>query len=302
MSILLPRVAARLFDTPLLLAPEKATAMLMGLGGRMIEGGIVVVDAPAADGALGAHVGVLGPWARRMQTQERGVYPVIDGVAIIGAEGSLVQKGSYVGQSSGETSYQGLQVQIARAKAEAKQLKGVVLEVDSLGGEVSGAFETYQGLIELSKMLPTMAILTDVACSGGYLLACACRQVVMPESGMAGSIGVLTMHLDQSEKLAKEGTKVEFIVSGAFKADGSAAAPMSDDLRSRLQARNDIVRERFATAVAAGRKGRMTKAQVMATEARLYFGKDALDIGLVDAIAPAQEAFASFAKAVNATV
>ncbi|HCQ52692.1 MAG TPA: peptidase S49 [Brevundimonas diminuta] len=300
MSMLLPHIAARLFDTPLLLAPEKASAMLMGLGGRMVEGGIVIVDGPAGDGGLGGRVGVLGPWARRMHSQDRAVYPVVDGVAIIGVEGSLVQKGAYLGQSSGETSYQGIQVQVARAKAEAGQLKGAVFEVDSLGGEVSGAFETFDAIADLSKALPTMAILTDAACSGGYLLASGCRQIVMPESGMSGSIGVLTMHLDQSEKMAKEGSKVEFIVSGAYKADGSSAAPMSDDLRSRLKARNDQVRERFAISVASGRRGRMTKAQVLATEARIYFGQEALDIGLVDAIAPAQEAFASFAKAVNA--
>lgn len=303
MNILMPHIAGRLFDTPLLLAPEKAAAMLLGLGGRVVEGGVYVVD-PSGAGLSGDVVGqsmgiVDGGFARSVQRSERRPFPVVDGVAVIAAEGSLVQKGAYIGKSSGQTSYQGIQVQAARAKAEANQLKGVVVEVDSLGGEVSGAFETWQALSALSRVLPTMAILTDVACSGGYLMASACRQIVMPESGAAGSIGVLSLHLDQSGKLERDGVKVEVVASGAYKADGAAFAPLSDDLRTRLKARNDAARDRFATVVAAGRKGRMTKGQVLATEARIYFGREAMDVGLIDAIAPAQEAFESFVKAVN---
>ena len=303
MNILMPHIAGRLFDTPLLLAPEKASAMLMGLGGRLVEGGVFVIEPgpQGLDATLPApSMGVVdGTFSRAVQQAERRPFPVVDGVAVIGVEGSLIQKGAYVGKSSGQTSYQGIQVQIARARAEANQLRGVVLEVDSLGGEVSGAFETWQAISELSKVLPTMAILTDLACSGGYLLASACRQVVMPESGAAGSIGVLSLHLDQSGKLEREGTKVEIIASGLYKADGGSVGPLSDDLRNRLQARNDATRDRFATVVAAGRKGRMTKGQVLATEARIYFGREALDVGLIDAVAPAQQAFESFAKAVN---
>jgi transposase len=65
-----------------------------------------------------------------------------------------------------------------------------VFEVDSLGGELAGAFETADLIARLSAEKPTLAILTDHALSAGYLLASAARQIIMPEHGRAGSIGV----------------------------------------------------------------------------------------------------------------
>ena len=307
MSILSPHIAARLFDQPLLISPDKIAAMVMGLGGRVVEGGVILVNAPIpSDHVAFAHgrpsMGVLTdgltPALRR---NGRRAYPVVNDVAVIAVEGSLVQKGAYLGQSSGETSYQGLQVQIAMAReeAKAKAIKGVVFEVDSLGGEVSGAFETADAIRDLSSVVPTMAILTDAAASGGYLLGSQCRQVVMPKSGLAGSIGVVSLHLDLSGKLEKDGVKATLITAGEHKADGNSLEPLSEEWHGRIRARNEATRQDFAATVAKGRKGKMTKAQALATEARVYFGQEAVEIGLVDAIAPASAAFAAFLKAVN---
>lgn len=307
MSILSPHIAARLFDTPLLIAPDKLAAMVAGIGGRVVEGGVVLVnhgtsiDHTAFSGGR-PSMGVLdGDLAARLDRNRIAAYPVVDNVAVIGIEGSLVQKGAYLGQSSGETSYQGLQVQIARARADAAagRLKGVVFEGDSLGGEVSGAFETADAIHELSQIVPTMGILTDAAASGGYLLISQCRQIAMPKSGLAGSIGVVSLHLDMSGKMEKDGVRATLITAGEHKGDGNPFEPLADDYRQAIQARNEATRQQFAETVGRGRKGRMTKAQALATEARIYFDREAVDIGLVDVIAPAQAAFSAFVKAVN---
>lgn len=307
MTILSPHIAGRLFDTPLLIAPDKLAAMLAGIGGRVVAGGVVLVNhATSIDHTAFAagrpSMGVLdGGLSERLDRSRGQAYPVVNNVAVIGIEGSLVQKGAYLGQSSGETSYQGLQVQIARAKADvaAGRIKGVVFEGDSLGGEVSGAFETADAIHELSQMAPTMGILTDAAASGGYLLISQCRQVVMPKSGLAGSIGVVSLHLDVSGKMEKDGVRVTMVTAGEHKGDGNPFEPLADEFHQTLKARNEDVRQQFAETVARGRKGRMTKAQALSTEARIYFGQKAADIGLVDVIAPAQAAFAAFVKAVN---
>lgn len=307
MTILSPHIAGRLFDTPLLIAPDKLAAMVAGIGGRIVDGGVVLINHGAtldhtAFSAGRPSMGVLdGDLTARLDRNRQQFYPVIDGVAVIGVEGSLVQKGAHLGQSSGQTSYQGLQVQIARATADAVagKLKGVVFEGDSLGGEVSGAFETADAIHELSQIVPTMGILTDAAASGGYLLISQCRQIAMPKSGLAGSIGVVSMHLDVSGKMEKDGVRATLITAGEHKADGNPFEALDDDFRQAIQARNESVRQQFAETVGRGRKGRMTKAQALATEARIYFDQQAVDIGLVDVIAPAQAAFSAFVKAVN---
>lgn len=301
MSILTPHIAAALFDTPLMIAPDKAAAMLMGLGGRVVDGGVVLVNPPSAElpavarQSAGIVSDRLSPALDRHR--QRG-YDVVDDIAVIAVEGSLVQKGSWIGQSSGQTTYQGLQVQITRALKD-PSLKAAVVEVDSLGGQVSGAFETADLLHQLSRKMPTMAILTDTAASAGYLQASQCRQVVMPASGAAGSIGVISLHVDVSAKADREGVKVTLITAGEHKADGNPFEPLNDEFAATLRSRNEATRQAFAATVARGRGARLTKAQALATEARVYFGKDAVAKGLVDAIAPAAAAFAAFSKAVH---
>ena len=122
MSLLTPHIAAQLFDTPLMIAPDKAVAMLAGLGGRVVEGGVVLINPPT--GGLTAEplrqrAGIvsdrLGGALDRNRTR---AYDVVNDIAVIAAEGTLIQKGAYLGQSSGQTSYQGLQVQITRALAD----------------------------------------------------------------------------------------------------------------------------------------------------------------------------------------
>ncbi len=303
MSVLTPHIAARLFDRPLLVSPDKIAAMVLGMGGRIVEGGVVLVNGPAPSEhsafAHGQRLGLLNDGLSE-SLNRRGArgYAVVNNVAVIGIEGSLVQKGAFLGQSSGETSYQGLQVQIARAR-EDKSLKGVAFEVDSLGGEVSGAFETADAIRDLSSKLPTMAILTDAAASGGYLLASQCRQIAMPKSGLCGSIGVVSLHLDASGKMEKDGIKATLITAGEHKADGNPFEPLDPDHYARIKARNEATRQEFAATVAKGRKGRLTKAQALATEARVYFDQEAVSLGLVDVIAPAHAAFSAFIKAVN---
>jgi ClpP class serine protease len=107
-------------------------------------------------------------------------FAIIDGVALIPIEGTLVHKGAYVGAYSGTTSYEGLQAQVLRAMRN-PAVKGVVFEVDSFGGELAGAFETADLIARLSAEKPTLAILTDHALSAGYLLASAARQIIIPE-------------------------------------------------------------------------------------------------------------------------
>jgi signal peptide peptidase SppA len=292
----LPRIAARVFNTPLMVAPSKAAAILGSLGGRLTAANLQVLETPVVHiaGERRLRIGTVGDrLGEAFAEAGRDLFYVSDGVAIIRIEGVLVNKGAYVGSASGETSYEGLQAQI-RAAGRDPTIRAVVFEVDSFGGEVAGAFETAAMAARLSAIKPTLAILTDYALSAGYLLASAARRIVIPPAGLAGSIGVITMHVDVSQQLADAGVVVTIISSGAHKADGTPTAPLGADVRIRLQMQVDAVRDQFADAVGTYRAGRISRVGALATEALEFRGPEAVAAGLADGVAFGNDALAAF--------
>lgn len=297
-------VIGRLFNTPLLYDERKAETVAMALGPRLVgmpvnviagTGGIDHVAFENGRPSMGKVGDRLG---RAFDKAERTPFDMIDGVAIIPIEGTLVHKGAYVGASSGETSYQGIQVQVSRALSRS-DVKGVVFEIDSYGGEVAGAFETADLIQTLSKAKPTIAILTDFAYSAGYLMASQARQIVMPEFGGAGSIGVITMHVDWSRNLENDGIKVTIFKAGKHKADANPFEPISDDAAERIQARIEAMRDKFAATVARGRGSRLTKSKALKTEAQAFGADEAVDLGLADGIGNTVAAFNAFVEEIN---
>lgn len=311
MNVLLPRIAARVFNTPLMVDAGKAVAIVAGLGGRLIDGRLVI-DGPQAahhvadarslltnmqwEGRSPAKIGRLGdPLGARYAARGRedDILTRVGAVAVIAIEGMLVHKGAWLDSYSGETSYEGIQTQVLRAMRD-ERVRGVVFEVDSFGGEVSGAFDTAELIAELSAQKPTIAILTDFAASGAYLLASAARQILMPETGYAGSIGVIAMHVDFSRAIENDGMRVTVLTSGARKDDGSPFKPLGADVLARWQANLDASRELFAATVAKYRGGRLSKSAALATEADVYRGEDAVAAGLADGVMRPSTAFAEF--------
>lgn len=301
MTIHLPRILSMVIDEPLMIHPGKAKAFMLGFGGRMIDGGVEFGDDGIAivDHSVGDRMGKLTDnVGRRFDRAGQSPYAVVDNVAVIPVEGTLVHKGGYVGQSSGETSYEGLQAQIVRAGRD-DRIKGIAYEYDTYGGLVAGAFETADLMRRVSKAKPTMAILTDFALSAGYLLAAQARQIVMPQHGMVGSVGVITMHTDLSRRLENEGIKISILAAGARKAEGNSVEPLSEETRNRILARLEGVRQTFASAVASGRGSRMTASAALETEGESLEHEEALRIGFADAVANPNDAFAEFVSAVN---
>ena len=285
-----PHIAARIFNTPLMIDAGKAAAIIAGLGGRMVDGGMLV------DGVLPAQhiafangrpsMGRLGdPLGGQIEAAGAGeaMLPKVGATAIIPIEGTLVHKGKWLGAYSGDTSYEGIQAQVSRARRD-RSVRAVVFEIDSYGGEVAGAFDTASMIAQLSAEKPTLAILTDFAYSAGYPLASATRQIVLPETGGVGSIGVIALHADFSAQLEKKGIKVTVVSAGAHKADGHPATPLSADALARAQSSVNATRELFAEAVGAYRGKRLTKAAALATEARTFRGAEAVDAGLADGV------------------
>ena len=298
------QIAQRAFNTPLLVEPSKAMAFLSGLGpritGRQLRlAGIEVPPEDMAQAALPARAGILiNCVAEQYQQDGQTPFAMADGVAVIEVSGVLVHRGAWIGQSSGQTSYEGIGAQIAAA-ASNPAVRGIALEIDSFGGEVAGVFDLADAIRAARSAKPVWAFVAEHAFSAGYALASQADRIILPRTGAVGSIGVVVMHADLSGQLSDAGVTVTLIHSGAHKVDGNPYAPLPDPVRARIQAEIDSIRTLFAQTVAAGRGRRLTADAALATEAECYRGTEAVAAGLADEVSDPASAFATFAAAVN---
>jgi len=218
------------------------------------------------------------------------------GVAFIPVRGALVNR--FGGAYSDLTGYQAI-VRMAEAAGADPEVRGVVLDVDSYGGEAAGAFEAAQQVRASIAGKPSLAIVNSAAYSAGYGMAVAADKIAAIPSGGAGSVGVVRMHLDQSGMLDRMGLKVSFVHAGAHKVDGNPYAALPDDVRADMQARVDQLYDAFVDHVASMRPG-LTAEAIRATEARTYSAPDALAVGLIDAVSNAPDAYAAFVASLPA--
>jgi signal peptide peptidase SppA len=261
MSAALHRIVAELASRPLLVLPAYAETLLAVIGER---GGIDTSKLSAGD------------FAARQPTAESGA-----GVAHVPIIGSLTHRGSALDAQSGLTSYAEIGRKIDAALADS-YVGTILLEFDTPGGSVSGAFDLADKINAASKIKPVIAFVDGMCCSAGYLLASQCTTIVATQTSMVGSIGVISMHLDRSMQIAAQGVRPTFIIAGAHKADGTSALPLPADVRARMQSQIDEAYDMFVSAVGRGRGDRFTAGAARATEATIYTAKNALALGLID--------------------
>jgi signal peptide peptidase SppA len=298
------RIAARAFNTPLLIEPSKAMAFLSGLGprilGRRVEigdenGGLESTVVPPARASILAG-GMLGDYRQHGEAP----YPVVDGIAVIEISGVLIHRGGWIGQSSGQTSYEGIAAQIEAAASD-PSVRGLALEIDSFGGEVAGVFDLADRIRAIRTIKPVWAFVAEHAFSAGYALASQATRILLPRTGTLGSIGVVVMHADLSGQLDQDGMRVTLIHSGSHKVDGNPYEPLPAEVRDDIQREIDVLRFLFAETVAAGRAGRLSHDAAMATEAATYRGVDAIAAGLADEVTGLVRGFAAFRQLVART-
>jgi signal peptide peptidase SppA len=298
------RIAARAFNTPLLVEPSKAMAFLSGLGPRILGRRVELVDSddvPGGTAALPTRASILaGNLTERLQQHGDAPYPVLDGIAVIEIAGVLIHRGGWIGQSSGQTSYEGIAAQI-EAAANDPSVRGLALEIDSFGGEVAGVFDLADRIRAIRGSKPVWAFVAEHAFSAGYALASQADRILLPRTGSVGSIGVVVMHADLSGQLDQDGVRVTLIHSGQHKVDGNPYEPLPKAVRDDIQREIDVLRFLFAETVAAGRAGRLSQEASLATEAATFRGTDAVAAGLADAVTDLARGFAGFRQMLSCT-
>jgi signal peptide peptidase SppA len=200
-----------------------------------------------------------------------------NGTAIIPVYGYLSNGSSWLGSD-----YPAIQAALAEAVAD-PEVSRIALDIDSPGGTAAGAFETAEAVRQAHAKKPVTAYAGDMATSAAYAIASGAGRIVIPPSGVLGSIGVVLLHLDRSRMLDEAGVTPSFIYAGAKKIDGNSLQPLSERARRDMQRDIDGLYDRFVDTVVAGRK-RLTKTAIRATEAGVYRGREAIQAGLADDI------------------
>lgn len=271
----LVHLASRLYGTPLLIARPKLDVILSVLGPR--------IGLPEASAA------VPFPAQRTAPTPD-----TVAGIAVIPVHGTLARRVLGLEAASGLTSYGEIAARLDAAVND-PQVHGILLDIDSPGGEAGGVFELAGRIRAASTLKPVWAHANDAAYSAAYAIAGAASRVTLSQTAGVGSIGVIALHVDQSIKDAREGLAYTAIYAGHHKNDFSPHAPLTPQATSSLQTEVDRLYGIFVDQVAGMRA--MSAEAVRGTEAGLFFGDAAVEAGLADAVCGLDQVLADFAAA-----
>lgn len=275
-------ILGRMVDTPLLVHPAKAEVVLNVVLARARGASAPMMVFDEDDQAV-----TLG----RENHVEREGYELIDGLAVVPVCGTLVHKLGSARPYSGMLGYDSIRLNFETALQD-REASGILLMVDSPGGEVPGCFDLCDTLFEARGGKPIWACVDETACSAGYAIASAAERVITTRTGLVGSIGVVCMHLDLSAALDKVGVKPSFIQFGARKTDAAPELPLSPEARASIQKNVDAVGNIFVQTIARNRG--LKPKDIIGQQAQVFQGPDALAEGLVDAVMAADECFAEF--------
>lgn len=184
-------------------------------------------------------------------------------------------------------------IDLLKRVADEDRVKAVILRIDSPGGTTAGSEAVYDAVRGIAAKKPVVAVMDTVAASGGYITALAADRIVARGNTITGSIGVIFSMPEFSKLLDTVGVKMEELKSGDLKAEPSPYKPMSEKARV---ASMSLVMDGFAWfkgLVAERRKLPMPTVDVL-SDGRVYTGRQALDVKLIDQLGDETTAIAWF--------
>lgn len=197
-------------------------------------------------------------------------------------------------------SYEAVRARVAEACESAAPI--VVMRIDSPGGDAAGCFDAARAIRasarDANKLL--VAFVEGKACSASYALAAAADTIVLGQSGIVGSIGIISTRMDMSGLNAQRGLRVALVTSGLRKADGNPDQPITDAELKASQQLVDSMASVFFELVAELRG--IDAASVEAMQAGLFHGASAVAVGLADRVQSFDEMLAAFASGGSTTM
>jgi protease-4 len=170
-----------------------------------------------------------------------------------------------------------------RELAESERILAVIVHINSPGGTVAGSEALYEGLRKIAATKPVVSVMSEAAASGGYITAIGADHIVARGNSLTGSIGVIAEIPHIVGLLEKLGIDVTRVKSSPLKAEPSLTA-LPD--AAALQAEQELIDDTFAwfKALVSERRSLDGIALDTVADGRVFTGRQALDLGLIDAI------------------
>jgi len=213
-----------------------------------------------------------------------------DSVAVVRVEGTIMSGDS---ADSSTNAVSGAIISELLAAEADPTIKAIVLRVDSPGGSVTGSSQIWETINAIEK--PVVASMSSIAASGGYYVSAPADYIVARPDTLTGSLGVIMTVYDATELMEKVGLQVIAITSGENKAIGSMFTEMTPDQKAILETLLDESYTEFVRVISEGRG--ISKEEVMVlADGRVYSGRQALELGLIDQLGNFDDAITKAAE------
>ena len=221
-----------------------------------------------------------------------------DGVAVIPITGPIFRYANLFTEISGATSTSVLATDIQTA-LDNPYVRGIVLDIDSPGGEATGINELANLIRAGRSVKPIKAYAGGLMASAAYWLGSAADEVIVDETAMLGSIGVVMSYLDTTERDAKAGVRRVEIVSSA--SPDKRLDPATEDGRNKVQSVVDGLADLFVSAVASNRNTTTEKVLSDFGRGGVLIGRAAVQAGMADRIGSLETVIAELAGSASTT-
>ena len=188
-----------------------------------------------------------------------------------------------------------IRLTLAKARAD-KNIKGVVVRIDSPGGSATASDIIYNAILQTAKEKPVVVSMGSVAASGGYYAACGADTIIAQPSTITGSIGVIGGKIVLGGLLEKLGITSYTFYRGRNAALFSSLQPFSVGEHQNLKENMEQTYERFKMCVAASRGARLAGSIDYLAQGKIYTGLQAKEIGLIDEIGTLEDAIQKVAR------
>ncbi len=243
---------------------------------------------------------------RRKLTFWRVVTVFVAIVAVVGAGLAFSNRGAITGGPGGGIARVNIEGLIRGSRDRSKALerlaesnaKAVIVHINSPGGTGAGSEELYDSLIKVKAKKPMVVVVDGLAASGGYIAAMASARIVAQQSAIVGSIGVIFQYPNVTELLKTIGVQVETIKSSPLKAAPSGYEPTSPEARAAVES---IVRDSFDwfKGLVRDRRHLDDASLQKVSDGRVFTGRQAVELKLIDGLGDEQAAIDWLAKEKN---
>jgi protease-4 len=179
--------------------------------------------------------------------------------------------------------------------SKASYVRAVIVHIDSPGGTTAGSEQLHNALRQVAGAKPTVVVVDGLAASGGYIAAMASDHIVAQDTSLVGSIGVLFQYPNFADLLKTVGVQVETVRSTPLKAAPNGFEPTSPEAKAALES---IVADSYSwfKGMVQDRRKLSGEGLDKVVDGRVFTGRQAIGLKLIDEIGDEQTAIAWLAK------